>query len=164
MPNAKRFEWRPWIECPNYLVSERGEVYSAKSGKILKQRIGRDGRYLVVDLRDGNKRWYKRVHRLVAETFIPNPYCLPEVNHIDGDKQNNSVNNLEWCNHLDNMRHAEQNSLVNHKHNFTNDEIIFIRTHYIPYDKEFGTRALGRKFGVAHTQIRYVLNRRFANE
>lgn len=46
------------------------------------------------------------VHRLVAEAFIPNPDNLPEVNHIDGNRSNNAVHNLEWVSHADNMRHA----------------------------------------------------------
>lgn len=164
--DASSYPWmfKPWPVCPKYHISKTGDVFSTSSKKFLKQRIGRDGRYLVVDLSDGNKRWYKRVHRLVAETFIPNPNNLPEVNHKDGDKLNNSVENLEWCSHLDNMKHAEESGLVKHEHNFTDEEIEFIRTNYIPYHPEFGTRGLGRKFGVDHTQIRYVLDRRFVNE
>ena len=54
--------------------------------------------YLVVDLKANGKRKHKKIHRLVAEAFIPNPDNLPEVNHKDENKYNNSVDNLEWCN------------------------------------------------------------------
>lgn len=149
--------WQPWTTCPFYWISNLGNVYSCKADKLLTPRIGRDGRYLVVDLRNGNERWYKRVHRLVAETFLPNPDSLPEVNHIDGNRMNNSVTNLEWCTHTENMLHAENTGLVKHPHKLSDEEMEYIRTHYVPNDPEFGTRALGRRFGVSHSQIRYIL-------
>ena len=81
-----------------YQVSDQGRVRSLKFGKerILKPGITTDG-YLIVGLcNNGKHKWYS-VHRLVAKTFIPNPDNLPEVNHKDEDKENNSVHNLEWC-------------------------------------------------------------------
>ena len=81
-----------------YEVSDKGRVKSIGYGKekILKPFSNKDG-YLQVGLRKnrGRKNWL--VHRLVAKTFIPNPDNLPEVNHKDEDKTNNSVQNLDWC-------------------------------------------------------------------
>ena len=81
-----------------YEVSDQGRVKSLKFGKerILKPLRTQKG-YLRVSLcKNGEHKMYM-VHRLVAQTFIPNPDNLPEVNHKDEDKTNNSVQNLEWC-------------------------------------------------------------------
>lgn len=72
--------------------------------------------YLQVKLKKNGKNYYKRVHRLVAEHFIPNPNGLPQVNHIDGDKTNNNINNLEWTNNKTNTQHGYDNNLYHSKH------------------------------------------------
>ena len=81
-----------------YEVSDKGRVKSLKFGKerILKLGITTDGYLMVKLLKNGEKK-NLLVHRLVAQTFIPNPDNLPEVNHKDENKENNSVQNLEWC-------------------------------------------------------------------
>lgn len=95
--------WKP-IQYEGYEVSNLGRVKSYKydkvNGKIMKPYLDTKG-YLQIDLSlDGRKRSNRVhlvVHRLVAQAFIPNPDNLPQVNHIDEDKTNNCVNNLEWC-------------------------------------------------------------------
>lgn len=89
-----------WLPVTNYeyeyLVSDTGVVYSLRSKKPLKQ-FANDSGYLRVCLqRAGVKKW-KRVHRLVAEAFLKNPDSKPTVNHKNGDRQDNSVGNLEWA-------------------------------------------------------------------
>lgn len=81
----------------NYTIDIEGNVYSLLSKKYLNPWLDSSG-YLQVELRDdcGNRK-IKKLHRLVAETFIPNPENLPEVNHKDENKQNPCMNNLEWC-------------------------------------------------------------------
>lgn len=96
-------------DYPMYYVSEAGDVYSLHSGKMKKMKLWLDGqkRYYMVSLCNGNKVPKKKlVHRLVAETFIPNPNNLPEVNHIDYNNKNNNVQNLEWCDRGYNMAHC----------------------------------------------------------
>lgn len=104
---------------------------------ILKEVVGFEGRYFVTDdgclynsqmkkhkphvhhvtgycqqiLRKDGKQYMRYTHRLVAEAFIPNPDHMPEVNHKDGNKQNNAVSNLEWTNRSRNMRHAYRTGL-----------------------------------------------------
>ena len=83
----------------HYQVSNLSRVKSIKFGKerILKPVTDRHG-YSIVGLWKNNKQKTYKVHRLVAEAFIPNPYNLPQVNHKDENPLNNNVNNLEWCN------------------------------------------------------------------
>lgn len=90
-----------------YAVSNKGKVMNLKSGKVLKNLVNTHG-YARVGLCNGNgtKRKMIRVHRLVAQAFIPNPNNLPYVNHIDECKTNNDVTNLEWCTASQNTRHS----------------------------------------------------------
>lgn len=88
----------------NYFITKDSKVYN-KHNKIMSPADNGKG-YLILNLRvdGGNK--CKAIHRLVAEAFIPNPLNLPEVNHIDGNRQNNSVENLEWITHGNNIKHS----------------------------------------------------------
>lgn len=103
-----------------YMVSNTGKVKSLSNknawgfshkGRILKPVLKEDG-YVRVYLSNckREKRLYY-VHRIVASAFIQNPDNLPQVNHIDGNKQNNNMNNLEWCTIGDNVRHGFKNGL-----------------------------------------------------
>ena len=78
--------------------------------KLLKYFDNAKG-YKLVKLYKNDENYTKKVHRLVAQTFIPNPNNLPQVNHIDGNKENNYVNNLEWCTNKENAIHAVKNNL-----------------------------------------------------
>lgn len=92
--------WRKIEGCENYSVSTYGRVRNDKTGNYVNQ--GRSNGYLVVHIEG----IHYPVHRLVAKTFIPNPENLSDVNHIDEDKQNNNVENLEWLSHIDNVRYS----------------------------------------------------------
>ena len=84
------------------------------SGKVLSPHLYNHGFYPAISLCKDNKWRTKRIHRLVAEAFIPNPNNYPQINHIDGNKQNNCVENLEWCTDRYNKDHAKENDLYNH--------------------------------------------------
>lgn len=109
-------EWRQ-IGDSHYSVSPDGRVRNDETRKIKAPVETKDG-YLRTDLYDGNgNRVIKRVHRLVAETYIPNPEDKPQVNHIDGNKKNNDVSNLEWVDNSENMKHAFKTGLAKPSYN-----------------------------------------------
>lgn len=85
----------------NYEASDNGQIREIKTKKIISQWVDKDG-YLLATL--SNKLY--RVHRLIAQTFISNPYNLPVVNHKDFNKQNNNINNLEWVTYSENVCHS----------------------------------------------------------
>jgi len=101
-----------------YFVTEDGKVFttwtrygSYKTERELRQQTGKWRGYSVIRIHkyenaSPKKPKYKYVHRLVAETYIPNPNNLPQVNHKDEDKTNNHVSNLEWCNHQYNSEYS----------------------------------------------------------
>jgi hypothetical protein len=116
-----------WKEHPDYggiyLVSNTGKIKSVDTiinckcggtrlhkGRELKQFKNERG-YLCVVITKNKKGRIKKVHRLVAETFIDNVDDKPQVNHIDCNKENNNVSNLEWCTNSENMLHAYKNNL-----------------------------------------------------
>lgn len=94
-----------------YEVSSWGRVKNSRTGRVLK--AGKDiYGYLFVNVYKNGKRTNYKVHRLVAQAFIPNPQNKPQVNHIDENKENNYVENLEWCTAKENNNHGEHNSRV----------------------------------------------------
>lgn len=88
-----------------YTVNVLGEIYSVKSKKKLSPCVNRFG-YMNVCLYKNGKQKTEKVHRIVASAFIPNPLNKTQVNHIDGNKKNNCVWNLEWNYCSKNARHA----------------------------------------------------------
>lgn len=116
-----------WKDIPNfegfYQVSNLGNIrsvtrkakvkilnnnYRTIKGQLISPAKTRDG-YLKVSLSKEHKRYYFKVHRLVALTFIPNPNNLPCINHIDENKLNNNANNLEWCSIQYNCNYGTRN-------------------------------------------------------
>ena len=109
--------WKDIIDYTGlYQVSNFGRIKSLKKEKIMKQRKDKDG-YLLIDLHKNSKKKTFKVHRLVAQAFIPNPNNLLQINHIDEIKQNNSVNNLEWCSQKYNVNYGSCIKKSSEKHN-----------------------------------------------
>jgi hypothetical protein len=96
-------EWRSVKDYDNYEVNNLGQVRNKETGRILKASC--KGGYLVVGLSSKGKVKTNSVHRIVAICFIDNPENKPQVNHIDKNRSNNNVNNLEWCTSSENAIH-----------------------------------------------------------
>ena len=166
-----REEWRDIIDYEGlYQVSNLGEVKSLeklrgiviKKEHLLSLMERRDG-YCQVTLTKNGKSVKKLVHVLVAQAFIPNYENKKTVNHIDGNKQNNTVNNLEWNTQRENIIHAYENGLKARGTQRKDSKLSAIQVkeildNYIPYDRKFGTRALAHKYNVNKTTIWRIVN------
>lgn len=98
----------------NYYIYDNGDVLNITTNKILKGSIGQHGyKYYRLSCNNQKKMFY--AHRLVAEAFISNPNNLPVVNHKDGNKLNNNVNNLEWVSYSQNVEHAYKEKLIKNR-------------------------------------------------
>lgn len=105
--------WRLFSENDRYEISSLGRVRNKARGNLLRQKITSDGYHRVCLATPGYSNGkYWAVARMVALTFIPNPNKLQQVNHIDGNKSNNTVSNLEWCTPKENIAHAVKTGLV----------------------------------------------------
>lgn len=128
MNNYKEL-WKPIRGYESlYKVSNLGNVFSIRRNIILKP-IHNGKKYCYVILPKNKYRKQFSIHRLVAIHFIPNVFNKPQVNHIDGDKSNNRVDNLEWCTNDENRKHAIENNLMKvglgSKKEFDIDGIIY---------------------------------------
>lgn len=119
-----------------YAITSCGKVYSHKRKKFLKPQVNKSG-YLKINLCKNGKIKSFLVHRLVAEVYIDNPNNFDTVDHINGDKSNNSINNLQWMSQADNVRKA------------CNKKVICIETERI-FDS---TRAVERELGLDQSSV-----------
>lgn len=104
-------------EYKGFLVDDYLNIYSKRTGLLLTPHLGSDG-YMQVSYRDENQKIkHERVHIIYAHCFIPNPNNYKYVNHIDSDKTNNSLNNLEWCTNSYNVYHGWHSGNRTHKNN-----------------------------------------------
>lgn len=155
--------WKDVVGFEDYFkISNYGNVWSKRTSRLLKQHKSKTG-YMSISSRIGGKKGKcicLKIHRMVAEAFLDNLENKPQVNHKDGVKDYNYVENLEWCNNSENIRHAYDTGLKkarsgfeHYNSNLSEDQVNYIRLNYIPKCKINGARALGKKFNVAHSTI-----------
>lgn len=113
---------KPIKDFENYLISDSGQIFSTRSERYLSINNNVKLDYPQIHLWKNGKEYMFYVHRLVAQTFIDNPLNLPEVNHIDGNRTNNKVSNLEWVTSSGNSYHASKTGLRTYTNRLTKDE------------------------------------------
>ena len=141
--------WKPIPNFPNYKCSNKGRIKNIKTNKILKG-TNRPNGYAFIDLYnfEEHKRKNAQIHRIVALLFVENPENKPCVNHIDGNKINNVYSNLEWCTHLENVRHAI--NVINHPGCGLNKKAVRCVETGIIYES---TKEVERQLGINNAMI-----------
>lgn len=169
------YSWR-------FEISTYGRIRNAKTKHVYALHSGAN-EYLQICTSVNGKNKNIRIHRCVAETFLANPKHLEIVNHIDGNKQNNCILNLEWCSREYNYEHALDMELINPTHiwsfasdsccgqyrgshngmsKLTDENVIYIRDHYIPKGKgqKCNRKELADRFGVSVGLISQIVKRK----
>ena len=137
---------------PNYTISTTGVVTNTVTGYEKKAWLCKNG-YFYVDLQHKGYKSKLPLHRLIAIAFLANPENKRTVNHIDGNKQNNSLENLEWATDAENMQHAYDNSLNHQTRKTSNSEADTLFLTRIMHGTTI--TALAKELGVSVSQLSY---------
>lgn len=146
-----------------YEVSSVGRVKNHKTGLILKQQSNKRG-YSIISLLVGPKRRSHLAHRLVAKAFIPNLENKPTVNHIDFNKSNNQIDNLEWCTILENNDHylstpkEIQLEILRNPTKLNEEKVRIIKCLIYSKERKIRLREIGDKFKVTQQMIGMIKN------
>ena len=149
-----------------FSITEDGKLWSKRSNRFVKITVLPSGyctHATKIGGRNGTNKLFK-IHRCVAEAYLPNPDNLPVINHKDGNKLNNDVSNLEWCTHSHNTQHAYDNGLLISKKGskaknatLTDEQVKEIRERYIPY--VVSIRDLVKMYNSSYSIIQGVVSR-----
>lgn len=139
------------LTLDDYIITEYGEIINKITGHKLKPQPNSKG-YLRVQL--GGKRYF--VHRLVAEKYIPNPENKEQVNHINGDKTDNRVENLEWATNQENRDHAVKNHLHLCGEDCSWSKLTWSDVNYIREHKEISSTEIAKVFNISPSHVRDI--------
>lgn len=164
LPNPEGFIPIPINSNETYLINECGVVIRQKDRIIIKPMLDTSGYFrvsLVHTRPNGNVIDYERVHRLMGLTFLDNPENKRTINHIDGNKLNNNLSNLEWATDSENIQHAHDIGLQPkqigprlYSRKFTEEQRIAIRS----ADSSVSTASLAREYGLSEATIYNIRN------
>lgn len=159
-----------------YEVSNKGNVRSVEriivnslgvkkiyKSHIMKPSLTKSGYFNFV-LRENGKKFNYRLNRMVADAFIPNINNKPYVNHKNGNKTNNEVENLEWVTGSENTKHAYNNKLITHFRKLSKEDVEKIRKIYVFNSKEYSIPKLSKMFNCSKTSIWNVINNKGSYE
>lgn len=160
-------EWMPIENCDGYMVSNlsrvksldrvietRKGVFCSIKGRVLKQMLNDKG-YLCVSIKNKNVYPFQRVHVLVAKAFIPNPDNKPQVSHLDHNRANPSIGNLQWATGEENLQQSVRDLRMQHGEDrycskLTTEEVRYIIGLNMPY------REIAKKFNVNYSTIQKI--------
>lgn len=170
MSSGKKLIFKKIQGYPGYKISSCGKIYSifrkdsvgrnnSKSERFLKYSIVRQ--YYYVGLSNGVTRKMVRVHRIVAKTFLPNPKNLPQVNHKNGNKLDNRIENLEWVSAKENVKHAHATGLKTPHVGVSlagllPKDVLKIRKKYLAGMSQGN---IAKEFGISQTGVWKIVNR-----
>ena len=139
-----------------YGVTSCGKIWSYRAKKFMKLQVNKKG-YVCVNLKLNGQQSNQLIHRLVALAYLPNPRKLPEINHKDENKLNNSVNNLEWCDRKYNINYGtgmERSTETQRKTSKLNKRVLCVETGII----YFSAQEAKRQTGIDNGSISRVCN------
>lgn len=141
-----------------YEINEVGKIRRIDRNYFLKPMLGKNG-YFMVCLWKQNTPGYRYIHRILAEAFLPNPKSLPTVNHIDGNKGNNDLSNLEWASYSRNNKHAYETGLKNPSRNTgPKKPVIQLDINGIKISEFVSAIEAAKKTGISTTTVYRILH------
>lgn len=140
----------------DYEITREGKIINKKTGRARKHQHNQKG-YQTIRL--GGQNYV--IHRLVAEKYVPNPENKPQVNHIDGNKDNNSADNLEWVTNYENRQHAKQTKLIASGEKCSYSKLNWEKVNFIREHTELNSKQLAEMFNVSPSHVRSIRQNRW---
>lgn len=153
---------RPIPGFLGYYITNDGKIFSNRKYKKLVKIIGKEDKdgYMEIGLYKNKKRYFRRIHRLVLEAWSSNPNNYTQVNHIDGNKKNNHISNLEWCTCEYNINHSFK--VLNRKPTIsTNKKVILTNKRTNESKMFFSIKECAKYLGISYEHLGRILSTQY---